>query len=131
MIGNKLITIQNIWTSQFFIIFGWHQTKKCLRKCTKCADRSSHAAIKYHQGLCSPFIHSMILQCPVILLVDSEGPDQTAEMPRLIWGFAVHICWKTGFCMSWTIYTKISTNHLTTRCLLKSAGSMIKLCRSI
>ena len=33
--------------------------------------RSSCTCSKYYQGLCSPFIHSV---------VDSEGPDQTAQM---------------------------------------------------
>ena len=28
----------------------------------------------------------------MILLADSEGPDQTARMRRLIWAFIVHIC---------------------------------------
>ena len=28
----------------------------------------------------------------MILLVDSEGPDQTARMRRLIWAFTVRIC---------------------------------------
>ena len=32
-----------------------------------------------------------ILLCPMILLADSEGSDQTARMRRLIWAFAVHI----------------------------------------
>ena len=36
----------------------------------------------------------------VILLADTEDPDQTARMRRLIWAFAVHICLKTGFCMA-------------------------------
>ena len=33
----------------------------------------------------------------MILLADSEGPDQTARMRRLIWAFAVRICPKTRF----------------------------------
>ena len=33
----------------------------------------------------------------MILLADSEGPDQTARMRRLIWAFAVSICPKTCF----------------------------------
>ena len=32
------------------------------------------------------------------LLADSEGPDQTVRMRRLIWAFAVHIS-----CMAWSI----------------------------
>ena len=38
----------------------------------------------------------------MILLADSEGPDQTARMRRLIWAFAVRICSKTHFRMAWT-----------------------------
>ena len=33
----------------------------------------------------------------MILLADSEGPDQTARMRRLIWAFAVRICTKILF----------------------------------
>ena len=41
------------------------------------------------------------LQCTIILLPDSEGPDQTAWMRRLIWAFAVRIFPKTRFRMAW------------------------------
>ena len=34
------------------------------------------------------------------LLADSEGPDQTAQMHRLMWAYAVIICPKTPFCMA-------------------------------
>ena len=40
----------------------------------------------------------------MILLADSEGPDQTAQKRRLIWAFAVHICSKKPFCMAQPIY---------------------------
>ena len=36
----------------------------------------------------------------MILFVDSEGPDKTAWMHRLIWVFAVRICLKTSFLMA-------------------------------
>ena len=36
----------------------------------------------------------------MILLADSEGPDQTARMRRLIWAFAFRICPKTRLCMT-------------------------------
>ena len=39
------------------------------------------------------------LRCPMILLADSEGPDQTAQMRSLIWVFAVCIWPKVGFHM--------------------------------
>ena len=38
--------------------------------------------------------------CPMILLADSGGPDQTARMRRLIWAFAVRICTKARFRMA-------------------------------
>ena len=44
-------------------------------------------------------LHSYILCCPMILLADSEGPDQTARMRRLIRASALHICPKTRFSM--------------------------------
>ena len=37
----------------------------------------------------------------MILLADSEGPDQTARKRRLIWAFAVRINPKTRFRMVW------------------------------
>ena len=37
----------------------------------------------------------------MILLVDSEGPDQTVGMRRLIWAFSVPICSKDTFHMVW------------------------------
>ena len=33
----------------------------------------------------------------MVILVDSEGPDQTARMRSLIWAFAVHIMFKDTF----------------------------------
>ena len=35
-------------------------------------------------------LHSYILQYPMILLVDGEGPDQSARVCKLLWDFAVH-----------------------------------------
>ena len=52
-----------------------------------------------------PALHSYIPQCPVILLVDSEGPNQTAWMCRLIWTSAVCIHPKTLFLMTQPILT--------------------------
>ena len=68
------------------------QEKNFLRACTKCAD--SH----YPACLVRAFaLHWNILQYPMILFADNEGPDQTARMRRLIWAFAVLICPKTRF----------------------------------
>ena len=36
----------------------------------------------------------------MILLADSEGPDQTARMRRLIWAFPVRLCPKARFRMA-------------------------------
>ena len=33
--------------------------------------------------------------------MDSEGPDQTAQMHRTIWAFTVRICPRTRFRMAW------------------------------
>ena len=53
------------------------------------------------QSLIGSFaLHWYIIQCLNILLADSEGPDQTARMRRLIWAFAVRICTKTSFRMA-------------------------------
>ena len=57
-----------------------------------CRFRSSCACAKYHPGLCTPFLHSVVSKNAV-----SEGTDQTARMCRLIWAFAVRICPKTRF----------------------------------
>ena len=43
---------------------------------------------------------SLLSKCPVILLANSEGPDQTARMRSLIWAFAVRLCSKTRFIMA-------------------------------
>ena len=48
-------------------------------------------------------LHSYSLQYTMIRLADSEGPDQTARMRRLIWTFAVRMCPRTHFRMAWPI----------------------------
>ena len=64
------------------IIYGLRQTKKCLRRCTKCADLD-HLA--FRQSTIHAFVlHLYILKYPFILLVNNEGPDQTAWMRRQI-----------------------------------------------
>ena len=45
-------------------------------------------------------LNSYIMKYSMILLADSEGPDQTALMRRLIWIFAVRIYPKTHLCMA-------------------------------
>ena len=54
--------------------------------------------IRNFSTLCYVLLYTMSL------LMDSEGPDQTVWMCRLIWAFAVHICPKTHFCMARPIY---------------------------
>ena len=61
----------------------------------KCADLD-HPAHVLSSGFCSPSIHCYTM----ILLANSEGPDQTARMRRLIWAFAVRVCPKTRFRMA-------------------------------
>ena len=72
-------------------------------------EHVQNALIQIHpthaQNLIRAFsLNWYILKCAMNLLVDSEGPDQTAQMGRLIWVFTVHICPKTRFCMARTIY---------------------------
>ena len=63
------------------------QTKKCLRTCAKCED-SDHLA--YAQSIIRALaLQPCILYYPVILLSDSEGPDQTAHPRSLIWAITV------------------------------------------
>ena len=55
---------------------------------------------KYHPGICSPFILSVV---SIFFVLGSEGSDQTARMCRLIWTFAVRIGPNTRFRMAWPI----------------------------
>ena len=55
--------------------------KTCLQTCADCTDSYSHACAKSHLGICSPLIHCVVSNN---LLADSEGPNQTARIPRLI-----------------------------------------------
>ena len=52
-------------------------------------------------------LHKYILLCLMILLADSEGPDQTARMRSLIWAIAVRICPKTRFRVARPILAEI------------------------
>ena len=64
----------------------------------KCAD-SDHPA--HAQSIIQVFVlHSYILLYPMILLADSEGPDQTALMRSLILVFAARVCPKRRFRMA-------------------------------
>ena len=77
-----------------------------LRECIEMRIfRSSCACVKYHPDLCPPFIHSV---SQMILLADTEVPDQTARMRALISAFAVRICPKTNFRMAQSIWYHFS-----------------------
>ena len=62
-------------------------------------DHAQHAHIRVimrMRSLIRAFtLHWYILQYLMIMLADSEGPDQPARMRRLNWAFAVRICQKT------------------------------------
>ena len=79
--------------------------KKCLRTCAKWAFREFCSCAKYHPGLCSPFIHCLVSSDSVR---GQWMPDQTAQISRLIWALAIHICAKTRFRMAWSKYSKKS-----------------------
>ena len=66
------------------------QCKKMLSSMPKKKVHSQHAA--HAQSLiraCA--LYWNILQNPMILFVNSKGPDQTLQMCWLIWAFAVHM----------------------------------------
>ena len=92
---------QHLQSQRFaLILYGPHQAKKYLQTCTKCprtkcADSNHHA---HAQSIIQAFaLPSYILKYLTIMLVDSEGTDQTVQMRRLIWAFSVRICRKTCF----------------------------------
>ena len=73
-----------------YVIIWPRQAKKCHETYAKCAD-SKHPA--HAQSIIWDFdLHLYILKYTMILAADREGPDQTAQMRRLIWAFAVGIC---------------------------------------
>ena len=65
-------------------------------------ERKMHRFVFIAQNLIWAFaLHSYMPQYRMSLLADSEGPDQTARMRRLIWAFIVRRCLKTRFLMAW------------------------------
>ena len=46
--------------------------------------------------ICTFSVRRHILQYQLILLANNEGPDQPAQMRRLIWACVVHILHKVG-----------------------------------
>ena len=75
-----------VLTFLYFVLYSIAQT--CFQTCTKWPDWD-HPCM--HNISSEPLL--------MILLANSEGPEQTAWMRRLIWAFAVCICPKTRFCM--------------------------------
>ena len=63
------------------ISYGSRQAKKCLRKCTKCAD-SDHPASA--QSIIRAFTLHLYTLYLVILFADSEGSDQTGSTVNII-----------------------------------------------
>ena len=57
-----------------------------------CTRLNSHHPAHAQNLILALVFHWIIVWCPMILFVDREGPYQTAQMLRLIWAFAVHIC---------------------------------------
>ena len=91
--------------SYVFTLYGPRQAKMCLQTCAKCRDSEYHA---HAQSQIQAFaLHSYIMKYPMIMLKDSEVPDQIARMRRLIWAFAVRICMKTHFHMTRSICLSI------------------------
>ena len=63
------------------------KTNNCHRTCF----RSSCSCTRYHPGICSPFIHSVVSNGSV------SGQSDCAHPYRLVWAFAVPICPKSRF----------------------------------
>ena len=60
------------------------------------------SAFEHAQSLIRAFaLNYNILKYPMILFEESEDPDQTARMHRLIWVFSVCICPKARFRTVW------------------------------
>ena len=103
VIQKILITLNMPTQSKVITSSGPRQAKKCLQACAKCAYSRHNAPA---QCLIRAFyLHCYILQNPMILAADSEGPDQTARMRSLIWAFALRICPKTRFRVARPIYS--------------------------
>ena len=86
------------------------QKGTCIWTCSKCTNSDSYRPYaKSHSGIYSPLIHSTE---PMILLADSEGPDQTVGMCRLIWDFAVSICPKPHFGLMQPTYSYKSNMNI-------------------
>ena len=90
-----LYIVRECWTRNFNIVFQHHLG------IIKQKSASEHAQnVRIHIILHMPkvsaghllSIETFYTKYPIILFADSEGPDQTAWMRRLIWAFTVCIC---------------------------------------
>ena len=101
---NLIWTIADrIWRNGLFwyVTINFTQVITCPRIWAKCADSHDTAHV---QSLNRAFaLHWYILLCQIILLADSEGPDQTARPRSLIRTFTVRICTKPRFRLGWLI----------------------------
>ena len=82
------------------------QDEKVPYRCAKCADLDppTHAQIPLRAFALQTFSSRPLLAIHYVvsndLLANSEGPDKTARMRRLIWAFTVRIYLKTHFRMA-------------------------------
>ena len=90
----------------------------------KCTDSdSSPICAMSHPGICYPLIHSIVSNYS-----DSEDPDQTVQMDRLIWAITVGISPMTDFCMARpTLYIFLfHTVYFTCILMLSILGKIFK-----
>ena len=74
---------------------------------TKCVFRESKdpdQQAEIYSLIRNLYIVCYVLQYPLVLQADKEGPDQTAPMRMLIWAFPVCISPKIGLRMAWPIF---------------------------
>ena len=97
----------SLWSTQY-TSFGksrlqWRNTKSHQKKNVSSNMRKMHGfrCAKYHPGIA---LHWCILS--LILLADTEGPDQSARTCRLILAFPVSACQKTRFRMAQPIFIR-------------------------
>ena len=82
--------------------------ERYLRTCACTGSNSYRACAKSHPGICCSLTH-FFFYFRMILLADSEGPDQTGQMCRLSRVFAVRKCLKTPFSHGGAYICKIGT----------------------
>ena len=104
-------------------IYGPNQVNKYLLACANYPD-SHHAT--HARGLIRAFaLLWNILYYPMILFMDSECPDLTSRMRRLIWACAVRICSTWRQVPSWRGLYTICGEMRTYQYLLKTTFSKV------